>query len=86
MKKWRNNQFWDTVQNNQHLAFLSMLYANLVLLQAREYPSTQVQFSPQTRKPGKVSYVVIVAIRRIHLKKNVLVELKCHSRLKIGFL
>lgn len=71
-------------QDNQHLAFLSVLYAKLILLQARVYPFTQVQFSRQARSRGKVLfYVVIVAIRRMQWKENVLVELRCHSRLKI---
>nr|AFK33489.1 unknown [Medicago truncatula] len=70
-------------RGNQHLVFLSVLYANLILLQVRAYPSTQVQFSPQVRSHGKVLfYVVIVAIRRMQWKENGLVELKCHSRLK----
>jgi hypothetical protein len=72
-------------QDNRHLAFLSVLYAKLILLQARAYLSMQVQFSLQARSRGKVLfYVVIVAIRRMQWKENVQVELKCHSRLKTG--
>jgi hypothetical protein len=66
-----------SVLANRHLAFSSVLFAKLTLLQVRASLFMLVASSPPAQSPGKGHFFVLIAVtRRTRWKENVLVELK----------